>query len=80
MAISPLDGTGCGRSPPTGSLYHQLADGSIEPVLGILVYQAADPDPVDIDEPPNPGELNPYGLTSQARRAMRWSPTQRGTT
>ena len=62
VAISPLDGTGWAIAGD-GFLYHQLADGSIEPVLNIVEYQAADPDPVDIDDPPNPGESNPYGLT-----------------
>ena len=32
-------------------------------VLDIAAYQAGDPDPVDHDDPPNPSESNPYGLT-----------------
>jgi hypothetical protein len=44
-------------------LFHQLADGMIVDVLNIAVYQATDPDPIDHDDPPNPTESNPYGLT-----------------
>ena len=46
-----------------GHLFHQLADGTIVDVLNIPAYQAGDPDPVDHDDPPNPIESNPYGLT-----------------
>jgi hypothetical protein len=66
VAISPLDDTGWGIGPvETGEvhLFHQLADGTVVDVLDIFAYQATDPDPVDQDIPPNPGESNPYGLT-----------------
>ena len=46
-----------------GHLFHQLADGTIVDVLNLAAYQAGDPDPVDHDDPPNPIESNPYGLT-----------------
>ena len=46
-----------------GHLFHRLADGTIVDVLNIAAYQAGDPDPVDHDDPPNPIESNPYGLT-----------------
>ena len=66
VAVSPFDGTGfgIGPDPATGDvwLYHQLSDGSIVSVLNITAYQAIDIDPVDQDEPPDPGESNPYGL------------------
>ena len=61
LAISPLDGTGWAIGADQ-FLYHQLADGTIEAVLDIAGYQVGDPDPVDIDVPPNPTETNPYGL------------------
>ncbi|MEP6660907.1 MAG: ScyD/ScyE family protein [Acidimicrobiales bacterium] len=62
VAISPVDDTGWAIGTDQ-HLYHQLADGSIVDVLDIPAYQATDPDPVDHDDPPNPTESNPYGLT-----------------
>jgi hypothetical protein len=62
VAISPLDGTGWAIGGDL-VLYHELDDGTIVPVLDIAAYQAGDLDPVDIDEPANPAESNPYGLT-----------------
>ncbi|MET0147339.1 MAG: ScyD/ScyE family protein [Ilumatobacteraceae bacterium] len=62
VAISPLDGTGWAIATDL-VLYHQLEDGTIEPVLDLAAYQAGDPDPVDQDDPPFPEESNPYGLT-----------------
>jgi hypothetical protein len=59
VAISPLDGTGWGIGGD-GVLYHQLADGTVVPVLNIIAYQQGDPDPVDQDDFPE--ESNPYGL------------------
>ena len=61
LALSPLDGTGWAIGADL-ILYHELSDGTIVPVLNIADYQATDPDPVDIDDPPNPIESNPYGL------------------
>ncbi len=66
VAISPKDGTGWAIGPDdtgVGHLFHQLTDGTIVDVLNIADYQAGDPDPVDHDDPPNPFESNPYGLT-----------------
>ncbi len=77
VAVSPKDGTGWGITasiPPEGSpapppgplgghLLHQLRDGTVVDVLDIGAYQKNDPDPVDQDQPPNPTESNPYGLT-----------------
>jgi hypothetical protein len=40
----------------TGSTTTRLAD--------IQAHQVADPDPTDLDEPPNPTESNPYGVTA----------------
>ena len=62
IAISPKDDTGWAIGGDT-HLYHQLADGTIDDVLDIPGYQLTDPDPVDHDDPPNPTESNPYGLT-----------------
>jgi hypothetical protein len=62
VAISPKDGTGWAISAEDGTLLHQLEDGTIVPVTNIPLYQAGDIDPVDQDDPPNPGESNPYGL------------------
>lgn len=62
IAISPTDGSGWAIGGDA-HLYQQLADGSIVDVLDIPGYQATDPDPVDHDDPPNPTESNPYGLT-----------------
>ena len=62
VAISPKDGTGWAIAAD-GTLLHQLADGTIVPVRNIPEYQSTDPDPVDRDQPPNPIESNPYGLT-----------------
>lgn len=42
------------RLTPTGA--RDLAD--------IGAYQAGDPDPQDLDQPPNPGQSNPYGIAS----------------
>jgi len=61
VAVSPKDGTGWGISGP--KLLHQLKDGTIKTVLDIAAYQKTDPDPIDHDQPPNPTESNPYGLT-----------------
>ncbi len=70
VAISPTDGTGWALGPGEGGddpeaphiwLYHQLADGSIDPVLDITAYQATDHDPFDQEGIPD--ESNPYGLT-----------------
>jgi hypothetical protein len=48
-----------------GVLYRQPTPGGpIDPVLDILAYQEADPDPTDKDDPPNPGESNPNGLAA----------------
>ena len=48
-----------------GVLYRQATPGgAIEAVLDIFAYQAADPDPTDKDDPPNPGESNPNGLAA----------------
>jgi hypothetical protein len=48
-----------------GVLYRQAEQGGpIDPILDILAYQAADPDPTDKDDPPNPGESNPNGLAA----------------
>lgn len=67
VAVSPLDDTGWGLGPGElvdhVYLYHQLADGTVETVLDITVYQETDLDPVDQDDPPLPEESNPYGLT-----------------
>ena len=68
VAISPRDGTGWALGPSdTGDgsvhLFHQLSDGTIVDVKNITAYQMDDPDPVDHDDPPNPTESNPYGLT-----------------
>ncbi len=74
IAVSPADGTAWAlapvadpvdpeNAPGTVHLFHQLSDGTIVDVLDITAYQAVDTDPVDIDEPANPGESNPYGLT-----------------
>ncbi len=67
VAISPKDGTGWAIGGPDDlgevHLFHQLDDGTIVDVLNITAYQAGDPDPVDHDDPPNPIESNPYGLT-----------------
>lgn len=67
VAISPLDDTGwaIGTFDAIGHvhLFHQLADLSIVDVLDITAYQAIDIDPVDHDDPPNPTDSNPYGLT-----------------
>jgi hypothetical protein len=38
--------------------------GRLSTVLDITAYQAADPDPTDHDNPPNPTESNPYGLAA----------------
>jgi hypothetical protein len=62
VAVSPKDGTGWAIGGDL-HLYHRLADGSIVDVLDIAAYQATDPDPIDHDDPPNPTESNPYGLT-----------------
>ena len=61
VAISPLDGTGWALGGT--SLFHQLADGTIEE-FDIAGYQAGDIDPVDQDNFPE--ESNPYGLTVMA--------------
>jgi hypothetical protein len=61
IAASP-DGTGWAITLD-GHVVHQLLDGSIVDVADIPGYQATDPDPVDQDQPPNPTESNPYGLT-----------------
>jgi len=71
IAVSPLDGTGWALGPSldddgTVHLFHQLADGQIVDVIDLYAYQAGDPDPVDHDDPPNPTESNPYGLTVMA--------------
>lgn len=58
VAISPLDGTGWALGGT--SLFHQLADGTIEE-FDIAAYQQSDPDPVDQEDIPD--ESNPYGLT-----------------
>lgn len=65
VAISPLDGTGWGLSSDPAVLFHQLADGTIEEVLDLALYQDGDPDPVDQGDldPPDPTQTNPYGLT-----------------
>ena len=65
VAVSPKDGTGWGiqAGENGGTLIHQLADGTIVDVLDIPAYQATDPDPVDMDQPPFPEESNAYGLT-----------------
>lgn len=48
-----------------GVLYRQATPGGpIDSVLDIFAYQAADPDPTDKDDPPNPGESNPNGLAA----------------
>ena len=48
-----------------GVLYRQATPGGpIDAVLDIFAYQAADPDPTDKDDPPNPGESNPNGLAA----------------
>jgi hypothetical protein len=44
-------------------LYRQAAGGPIEPVLDIAAYQAADPDPNNIDAQ-DPAETNPFGLAA----------------
>ena len=62
VANSPSDGTGWAIAGDM-HLYHQLSDGTIVDVLNIPEYQVGDPDPVDQDDPPNPAESNPYGLT-----------------
>jgi hypothetical protein len=36
-------------------------------VANIAAYQATDPDPTDLDNPPNPTDSNPYGIA-----ALRW--------
>jgi hypothetical protein len=64
VAVSPLDDTGWGIGGD-GVLYHQLADGTIVPVLNIPEYQLGDPDPVDQEGIPE--ESNPYGLAVTAR-------------
>lgn len=64
VAVSPLDDTGWAIGGD-GVLYHQLADGTIVPVLNIIEYQQGDPDPVDQDNFPE--ESNPYGLAVTAR-------------
>ena len=64
MAISPLDGTGWAISSADQTLYHQLADGTVVPVLNVPQYQTGDPDPVDNEGIPD--ESNPYGLTVMA--------------
>ena len=61
VAVSPLDGTGWAIGD--GHLFHRLADGTIVDVISIVDYQAGDPDPVDHDDPPDPTDSNPYGLT-----------------
>ena len=48
-----------------GVLYRQAtAGGPIEAILDITAYQVGDPDPTDKDNPPNPTESNPNGLSA----------------
>ena len=48
-----------------GHLYRQASQGgAVEDVFDIGAYQAIDIDPTDKDDPPNPGESNPNGLTA----------------
>lgn len=64
VAISPLDGTGWGigfGEDEHGYLFHELADGTIETVLDIWLYQQSDADPVDQEGFDT--DSNPYGLT-----------------
>jgi hypothetical protein len=61
VAVSPLDGSGWALAG--ASLFHQLADGTLEE-FDIAAYQNGDPDPVDQDDFPE--ETNPYGLTVMA--------------
>lgn len=67
VAVSPLDGTGWGigfGEDGHGYLFHELADGTIEVVLDITLYQQSDPDPVDQEGFPE--DSNPYGMTVMA--------------
>ena len=34
-------------------------------------YQVTDPDPTDLDQPPNPTESNPYGIAAPCRAGGR---------
>lgn len=54
-----------------GHLYRQATQGgAIEDVFDILAYQAVDIDPTDKDDPPNPGESNPNGLTAFGNKVL----------
>lgn len=47
---------------PAATLIRIAADGTFEVVADIGAYQKTDPDPDDLDQPPNPTESNPNGL------------------
>jgi len=53
------------------TLYRQPGGGKLQTFSDILAYQATDPDPTDVDDPPNPTQSNPYGLqTVGASKAL----------
>jgi sugar lactone lactonase YvrE len=47
---------------PRSTLVHLGPNGKVEVVADIGAFQAAHPDPNDLDQPPNPGESNPNGV------------------
>lgn len=67
LGVDDITGTPDGAGWAIGTdqkLYRQAAPGGpIQMVLDIAAYQAVDIDPFDKDDPPNPGESNPNGLT-----------------
>lgn len=60
--------------PPAGSVPASLVrigdDGEVKVVADIGAYQAAHPDPDDLDSPPNPTESNPNGLALLSGRRV----------
>lgn len=53
-----------GNDDPFWTLFRQPGGGKLQTYSDILAYQATDPDPTDVDDPPNPTQSNPYGLVS----------------
>jgi len=52
-----------GAAPPSAmKLWHVSSSGKATEVANIGAFQATDPDPEDLDEPPNPTESNPNGV------------------
>jgi len=78
IAVTDIAGTADGAgwaiiatSETDRHLVRQAAPGGpVDDVFDITAYQAVDVDPLDKDDPPNPGESNPNGLTGFGNKVL----------